>query len=49
MLDIKALRTDPEAVAKQLLTKGYTLDVATFIELEEQRKSIQIETEQFRI
>lgn len=45
MLDIKALRTDPEAVAKQLLTKGYTLDVATFIELEEQRKSIQIETE----
>ncbi|WP_191600766.1 serine--tRNA ligase [Marinomonas algicola] len=48
MLDIKALRTDPEAVAKQLLTKGYTLDVATFIELEEQRKSIQIETEQLQ-
>jgi seryl-tRNA synthetase len=48
MLDIKALRTDPEAVAKQLLTKGYTLDVVTFIELEEQRKSIQIETEQLQ-
>lgn len=48
MLDIKALRTDPEAVAKQLLIKGYTLDVATFIDLEEQRKSIQIETEQLQ-
>ncbi|MFT2110184.1 serine--tRNA ligase [Marinomonas sp. 2405UD68-3] len=48
MLDIKALRTDPEAAAKQLLTKGYTLDVATFVALEEQRKAIQIETEQLQ-
>ncbi|OUR68208.1 serine--tRNA ligase [Marinomonas sp. 42_23_T18] len=45
MLDIKALRADPEAVALRLKKKGFELDVANFIGLEERRKSIQIETE----
>ena len=45
MLDIKALRADPEAVALRLKKKGFELDVAKFIGLEERRKSIQIETE----
>ncbi|MEO9655609.1 serine--tRNA ligase [Marinomonas sp.] len=45
MLDIKALRADPEAIAELLKKKGYELDVATFSSLEERRKSIQVETE----
>lgn len=45
MLDIKALRTNPEAIAAQLLIKGYTFDVAYFNTLEERRKSVQIDTE----
>lgn len=45
MLDIKALRADPEAIAVQLKKKGYELDVASFSSLEERRKAIQIETE----
>ncbi|RDL43031.1 serine--tRNA ligase [Marinomonas piezotolerans] len=45
MLDIKALRADPEAIAALLKKKGFDLDVATFSELEERRKSIQMETE----
>lgn len=45
MLDIKALRADPEAVAVLLKKKGFDLDVAAFSSLEERRKAIQIETE----
>ena len=30
MLDIKALRADPEALAAQLKKKGYELDVMRF-------------------
>ena len=48
MLDIKALRADPEAIAALLKKKGYELDVATFSSLEERRKAIQIETEQLQ-
>ncbi|SBS27409.1 Serine--tRNA ligase [Marinomonas spartinae] len=48
MLDIKALRADPEAIAAQLKKKGYELDVAHFSSLEERRKSIQVETEQLQ-
>ena len=48
MLDIKALRADPEAIAILLKKKGFDLDVATFIDLEERRKIIQIETEQLQ-
>jgi len=35
MLDIKALRADPEAIAALLKKKGFDLDVATFSSLEE--------------
>ena len=45
MLDIKALRADPEAIAALLKKKGFDLNVATFSSLEERRKAIQIETE----
>ncbi|GAB3481426.1 serine--tRNA ligase [Marinomonas epiphytica] len=48
MLDIKALRADPEAIATLLKKKGYELDVATFSSLEERRKAIQVETEQLQ-
>ncbi|TYL47393.1 serine--tRNA ligase [Marinomonas sp. IMCC 4694] len=48
MLDIKALRADPEAIAAQLKKKGYELDVAIFSSLEERRKVIQMETEQLQ-
>lgn len=48
MLDIKALRADPEAIAAQLKKKGYDLDVARFSSLEERRKAIQVETEQLQ-
>lgn len=48
MLDIKALRAEPEAIAASLKKKGFTFDVAKFVELEESRKSIQIETEQLQ-
>ncbi|MCB5160802.1 serine--tRNA ligase [Marinomonas algarum] len=48
MLDIKALRADPEAIAAQLKKKGYELDVAAFSSLEERRKAIQMETEQLQ-
>jgi seryl-tRNA synthetase len=38
MLDIKLLRQDVDAVARQLARKGYTLDTAQFRELDAQRK-----------
>ncbi|TGG95668.1 serine--tRNA ligase [Natronospirillum operosum] len=46
MLDIKALRQDPEAIATQLRRKGYTLDVSAFQDLESRRKSLQVATEE---
>ncbi len=45
MLDSKLIRTNPEAVAKALLKRGYVLDVARIKGLEEERKAIQIKTE----
>ena len=45
MLDIKLLRSDPEQVAQALAVKGYHFDVAGFVRLEEQRKSLQQKTE----
>lgn len=46
MLDIKALRQDPDAIARQLARKGFSFDVSAFQSLESQRKALQIETEQ---
>ncbi|MEX0584421.1 MAG: serine--tRNA ligase, partial [Natronospirillum sp.] len=46
MLDIKTLRQDPEAIAQQLRKKGYQLDITAFQDLEAQRKSAQVTTEE---
>jgi seryl-tRNA synthetase len=48
MIDIQLLRSDIDAVAKRLATRGYTLDVAGFRGLEDARKRIQTTTEQLQ-
>jgi len=48
MIDPKLLRSDPEAVARNLARRGYTLDVNALRVLEEQRKTWQIETDRLR-
>ncbi len=45
MLDPKFLRQDIESTAQSLKSRGFDLDVARFIELEEQRKALQVDTE----
>lgn len=45
MLDAKLVRNETEAVAKALLKRNFTLDVANFKALEEQRKALQIKKE----
>ncbi len=45
MLDPRQIRTDPQAVAKLLLKRGFVLDVAAIEKLEAQRKILQTETE----
>ena len=45
MLDIKLLRNNPEAMAVKLKRKGYTLDVAQFVLLEDKRKALQMATQ----
>lgn len=45
MLDPKWVRTEPETVAGLLQKKGYSLDVEKVKMLEQQRKSLQVETE----
>lgn len=45
MLDQKLIRNDLENVARKLKLKGFDLDTARFLELEAQRKSVQIDTE----
>jgi seryl-tRNA synthetase len=45
MLDIKTLRADPEQIAQALAVKGYVMDIPQFVQLEEQRKRLQSETE----
>jgi seryl-tRNA synthetase len=48
MIDVQLLRTEIDAVAKRLATRGYTLDVAGFRALEEKRRQIQTTTEQLQ-
>ncbi len=48
MLDVRALRQDPEAIRQRLAVKGFTLDVARFNELETARKVLQTETERLQ-
>ena len=45
MLDPKLLRTEFDEVAKHLSRRGISLDKKRFSELEEQRKNLQVETE----
>jgi len=48
MLDPKLLRSEIEQVAQNLARRGFTLDVAKYQQLEEQRKSLQVKTEQLQ-
>jgi seryl-tRNA synthetase len=48
MLDPKLLRANIEAVASQLKRKAYDLDISRFSQLEEKRKSLQVETQELQ-
>lgn len=48
MLDAKLLRTDLENTAIQLAKRGYELDTASLIDLEDQRKSFQVKTQELQ-
>jgi len=48
MLDAKLLRTDIDNIATQLAKRGFTLDTATLIALEDQRKAIQVKTQELQ-
>jgi seryl-tRNA synthetase len=48
MIDIQLLRSDIDAVAERLATRGYELDVSGFRALEDARKRIQTTTEQLQ-
>ena len=48
MLDPKLLRSDPEAVARNLARRGFKLDVEAWRALEERRKAGQIESDRMR-
>src|SRR5690606_19136974 len=45
MLDPRLLRTETETVARQLAKRGHVLECAAVLELEKQRKALQLETE----
>lgn len=48
MIDPKLLRTDPDAVARNLARRGYRLDVAALRSLEEKRKPFAVEVDRLR-
>ncbi|AYF86931.1 MULTISPECIES: serine--tRNA ligase [unclassified Pseudomonas] len=48
MLDAKLVRTQPREIAERLATRGFELDVARLEALENQRKSVQVRTEQLQ-
>jgi seryl-tRNA synthetase len=48
MIDPKLVRSDPEAVARNLARRGYVLDVARLRALEERRKAAQVEADRVR-
>ena len=48
MLDIQLLRTNIDAVTERLATRGYTLDSATFLKLEAERKTLQTRTQELQ-
>jgi seryl-tRNA synthetase len=48
VIDAKLLRSDPEAVAKNLARRGFTLDVEALRGLDEKRKIAQVQNDQIR-
>jgi seryl-tRNA synthetase len=48
MLDVQWIRGDLDKVAEQLATRGVTIDVAAFRALEEQRKKVQVSTQELQ-
>jgi seryl-tRNA synthetase len=48
MIDPKLLRSDPDAVARNLARRGFTLDVEALKALEEKRKPFQVEADRIR-
>ena len=48
MLDIRLLRTDPEAVARNLARRGFTMDVDFVRDLEERRRKVQVAADEVR-
>lgn len=48
MLDIQLLRKDVHSVAQRLSNRGFEFDVDTFNQLETQRKTIQVHTEELQ-
>ena len=45
MLDPKRVRTQTEEIARRLAIKNFTFDIATFEQLEERRRGLQVRTE----
>ncbi|MCU0256974.1 MAG: serine--tRNA ligase, partial [Vicinamibacterales bacterium] len=48
MLDAKLLRSDPDAIARNLARRGFVLDVDRFRSLEERRKAAQVAADELR-
>ena len=48
VIDPKLLRSDPEAVARNMARRGMTLDVEAFKALEEKRKPATVELDRLR-
>lgn len=48
MLDAKLVRTQPQEIAQKLATRGFTLDVEKIETLEQQRRTVQVKTEQLQ-
>ena len=48
MLDIQLLRNDIQGIAGRLADRGYTLDIATFENLESERKACQTATQELQ-
>ena len=45
MLDIKAVRRDPEGLAQQLAKRGFTFDTAAFEALDARRKQADVDSQ----
>jgi len=48
MLDIQALRNDLEGVSSRLSTRGFALETERFVQLEAERKAIQMRTQELQ-